>query len=240
MELQQGVVAEGHLSTAGDDDLGPVARSLADAVQPWFVLHDFAWERFVETTGREGWYETMRQLSKAMAMSVPTLETAAVTGRQLGLRYGAFTAWCDRHAAEERDHDRWLLDDLDRAGVASGANEVADPAILALMGTQLMLARSVQPTGILGYAFVTECHPSTPEGIDDLQQLLGLPDTALTTLRYHVRVDPDHRREVLEQVELYGQDSAALAAMVDSAAAYLGGWTSYFGSAGRHVGAPSW
>ncbi len=220
----------GQGSSTGEQDVSTVAAAFDLSLAPWFAIHDLWWEKLLQTAGSTGWSATMVQLQYAVAMSVPMLETAGQRARQLGPSWEPFSEWCLAHADEERDHDRWLLNDLRRAGIPVEDGGVAATEILSLVGSQLMLARSARPTAILGYVFVTECHPSEPAALDSLAARLQLPACALETVRYHAEVDPHHRNEVLKQMARYSSDASSVGAMTTSALLYLTGWASFFRS----------
>lgn len=133
MSVHQLNILEDHERKRGltsGQDLRAVAGAFDRALTPWFAIHDLWWEKLLETAGRAGWSATMVQLQYAVAMSVPMLETAGRRAQELGPEWAPFSEWCFAHAVEERDHDRWLLDDLVRIGTPieeGGGRRPGDP-----------------------------------------------------------------------------------------------------------------
>ena len=145
--------------------------------------------------------------------SVPLLEAAAAACRGLlagdpaaGLLAGYFTA----HAAEERGHDRWLLEDLAALGVRR-PDTLPGPAcaqdIAALAGAQYYWIHHGHPACLLGYIAVLEGCPPDAGMVAGLPARTGLPAAGFRTLAWHASQDPAHSRELallLEWLPLTG------------------------------------
>jgi hypothetical protein len=112
-----------------------------------------------------------------------------------------------RHAAEEQDHDQWLLDDLAVLEVSEDEArlELPNRHIAAMVGSQYYLTRHYHPALLLGYLAFCEGHAPTPEVLHDLQARSATPPEAWRTYFFHAEEDPHHLddlREVLDQVPL--------------------------------------
>jgi hypothetical protein len=123
--------------------------------------------------------------------------------------------YLEQHISEERDHDAWLLDDLEVLG--RPRSEVLarppSPIVAALVGAQYYWIFHYHPVALLGHIAVLEGHPPSPELIDDLMAATGYEPDAFRTMAAHADLDPGHRDELYEVVDslpLTGQQSAAM------------------------------
>ncbi|WP_194925675.1 hypothetical protein [Catenulispora pinisilvae] len=117
------------------------------------------------------------------------------------------------HIEEERDHDRWLLEDL--AVVRDDGNLPAPPAGLAaarLVGPQYYWIEHGHPVTLLGYIAVLESRAPAEWLADRLALDTGLPAEAFRTVRAHAELDGSHTGRldaVLDDLPLTrAQDSA--------------------------------
>lgn len=99
------------------------------------------------------------------------------------------------HLQEERGHDKWLLRDLNNAGIEiapwhSGATKIA--------GAQYYHVIHTHPAALLGYMMVMEGNPMSLWMIEQLEEIHG--KSLLTTVRYHAEHDIEHRDEILRIV----------------------------------------
>ena len=112
--------------------------------------------------------------------------------------YGALREYFAEHLQEERDHAQWLAADLLEAGV-----DVTDMPILAeavaMAGAQYYLIFHVDPAAVLGYMVVLECFPMELDRVEELEGIHG--KSLCRTLRYHAEHDPEHGKDVLEQID---------------------------------------
>lgn len=197
---------------------------------PYYALHRTWLKRVMEGGGREAWIAILEQVYHASRATAPLLLVAREKALEFGgADHARFADWCAEHAEEEKDHGDWLLADLETIGVDIDrvASGLAHDAVLELIGSQFMIAHSAHPTGVLGYFFVGECHPSDPALIRSTAERLGLPESALRTVLFHASEDQEHQREVLEQMATFTSEGQT-AAFLRSASAYLVGWTRYF------------
>ena len=107
-------------------------------------------------------------------------------------------AYFRAHLEEERDHCKWLEDDLAMLGVNARAEGV--PFLVSeMVGSQYYLLYHVDCAALLGYMAVLECFPVPIEAVLALE---GIHGTApLRTLRYHAEHDVDHGARLLEVVD---------------------------------------
>ncbi|MEQ8967254.1 MAG: iron-containing redox enzyme family protein [Azospirillaceae bacterium] len=143
----------------------------------------------------EAWRDHMIMLYQVMRASVPMMEEAACRA-EAGVEAidPPLARYLRCHAAEERGHDAWALEDLAAAGVdpTEARMSLAMPAVAALVGAQHYWVRHAHPVAVLGYMAVLEGAAPTLPGIARLQAATGLPDACFRTLRAHATVDPGH------------------------------------------------
>lgn len=133
---------------------------------------------------------------------------------------GDLSAYFEAHLEEERDHARWLAEDLESAGVDARAIAVS-PQAVAMAGSQYYLIYHVDPAALLGYMAALECFPTPLEQVEALERTHGAD--LCRTLRYHAMHDIDHGRDVLEQIDKL--DARRFQIAMDSAmqtAAFIG------------------
>lgn len=132
--------------------------------------------------------------------SVPLLETAAETCAALAGSdpiAARLASYYSAHAAEERGHDQWLLEDLGHMGVAAGdvLRQVPPASVAALAGAQYFWIRHAHPVALLGYMTVLE-QPPSEKHLESVQRRTKLPAPAFRTLREHARLDHGHGAEM--------------------------------------------
>jgi hypothetical protein len=112
-------------------------------------------------------------------------------------------AYLARHIEEERDHDEWLLDDLEVLGVERSTVLAGVPSdtVASLVGSQYYWIRHVHPVGVLGYIAVMEGYPPSPDLVERLISASGYPREAFRTLAAHGELDPHHRAELEEAID---------------------------------------
>jgi hypothetical protein len=102
---------------------------------------------------------------------------------------GDLKEYYTHHLEEERQHEKWLADDLATAGIDVKQLPLDwDAADMA--GSQYYLIKHVDPAALLGYMAVLECYPFPMQQLETLEMIHGKP--LLRCLRYHAENDPQH------------------------------------------------
>lgn len=151
----------------------------------------------------------MHQVIRA---SVPLMEDAVRALRAVGDRGAAsdrgaagrgagdrlIVDYLERHIPEERDHDDWVLEDLERLGhTVDGVLRVHPyPAVATLAGAQYYYIRHHDPAAIIGYIAQLEGYPPDEALLAAAAERTGLPFAAFRTMRKHAHLDPFHRRDL--------------------------------------------
>jgi hypothetical protein len=102
--------------------------------------------------------------------------------------------YLDQHILEEKDHDDWLLDDIQTLGISPA--EVAAtppvPAVVSLLGAQYFWALHIHPVAVFGYLIVLEGYPPLTDQLEAIRKRTRLPSTAFRCLIAHADNDPQH------------------------------------------------
>ncbi len=133
--------------------------------------------------------------------SVPLMETAQRRSRELAPKdpvSAALDPYFEEHIPEERDHDEWLLGDLEVLGKERSwvLARPPSPTVAAAVGAQYYWIRHYHPVGLLGYIALLEGYPPSPELLDELAERTGYDEAAFRTLAAHAELDPGHRDEL--------------------------------------------
>ena len=133
--------------------------------------------------------------------SVPLMETAQRRSRELAPKdpvSAALDPYFEEHIPEERDHDEWLLGDLEVLG--KGRSSVLarppSPTVAVAVGAQYYWILHYHPVGLLGYIALLEGYPPSPELLGELAERTGYDEAAFRTLAAHAELDPGHRDEL--------------------------------------------
>jgi hypothetical protein len=102
------------------------------------------------------------------------------------------------HLDEERDHVKWLREDLKSAGVNVPA-EWPHKLAMAMAGSQYYLLKHAHPAALLGHMAVLEGDPTPIEVIESLEQAHG--KQLLRCVRFHAEKDLEHRKELFEVID---------------------------------------
>ena len=132
--------------------------------------------------------------------SVPLMETARARAAEAGPDdpvCAGLAKYLAMHIEEERNHDEWLLEDLETAGIdrAAVAARVPPANVASLVGAQYYWIHHCHPVALLGYIAVLEGTPPSLAHMDRLQRESGLPASAFRTFRLHAELDPHHMRD---------------------------------------------
>jgi hypothetical protein len=150
--------------------------------------------------------------------SVPLMETAV--GRSRSLAPGDAVAaelaeYLREHIEEERDHDEWLLGDLESLGVERSTvlARPPSPTVACAAGAQYYWILHYHPVALLGWVGLLEGYPPTPEMLDELMARTGYGREAFRTLAAHAELDPHHRDglfQALDRLPLTAEQSAVV------------------------------
>jgi hypothetical protein len=111
--------------------------------------------------------------------------------------------YLSHHLVEERDHDAWLLNDMEACGIdrkLALTRPVPGP-IAALLGAQTYWALQEHPVAFLGYIAVVEGNPPMRQHLDQIRESTGFPDEAFRCLREHADADQGHAAELREFID---------------------------------------
>lgn len=161
-------------------------------------VYRFGFAKLLSATGgRARLVHYLTETWHYVRFSVPLLERAAA---RMDDGLPDLRAWFLRHVAEERGHDDWLLDDLERLGVSRVTVRASLPSreTATLVGTQLWVLEALHPAALLGYVWSLECRPPGTSGLEELAATFDAPPEALSTLRAHGTTDPGHLAEILQ------------------------------------------
>lgn len=138
--------------------------------------------------------------------SVLLMEHALLRCRQLSSDPVAtsMTGYLEKHIREEAHHDDWLLDDLALLGFDPAVVRSRTPAskVAAMVGSQYYWIWHHHPVALLGYIAVMEGNPPTSEQIDALMERTGFPRDAFRTMIRHSVLDPRHREDLDELIDI--------------------------------------
>jgi Iron-containing redox enzyme len=138
--------------------------------------------------------------------SVPLMETARERARAMapGDTVAAELAdYLGEHIEEERDHDEWLLCDLEALGADRAAilSRVPSPTIASGVGAQYYWILHYHPVALLGWIGLLEGYPPLAATVDRMMARTGYRPEAFRTMRAHAELDPRHGDELFEVVD---------------------------------------
>jgi hypothetical protein len=107
------------------------------------------------------------------------------------------------HIEEERDHDEWLLGDLETIGFDRVAilDRPPSPTVASAVGAQYYWVLHYHPVALLGWIGLLEGYPPTPRMIDELMARTGYGPEAFRTLTAHAELDPHHGDDLFEALD---------------------------------------
>jgi hypothetical protein len=138
--------------------------------------------------------------------SVPLMETARERAQAQAATdpvSAALAPYLEEHIEEERDHDEWLLGDLELLGRSRGEvlKRPPMPSAAALVGAQYYWVLHYHPVALLGYIGLLEGFPPSMALIEDLRTGTGYDAAAFRTMVAHAELDPTHGDELFELVD---------------------------------------
>lgn len=138
--------------------------------------------------------------------SVPLMETARERAASMGPGdpvTAGLVAYLDEHIDEERDHDEWLLGDLEAVGTDRAAvlARPPSPTIASAVGAQYYWVLHYHPVALLGWIGLLEGYPPETAMIDALMTRTGYGPEAFHTLSAHAELDPHHGDELFATLD---------------------------------------
>jgi hypothetical protein len=138
--------------------------------------------------------------------SVPLMETARERARSKASGDPVAAQLVDylgEHIEEERDHDEWLLGDLEVIGVDRAAvlARPPSPTVASAVGAQYYWVLHYHPVALLGWIGLLEGYPPEMSIIDQLMARTRYGPDAFRTLRAHAGLDPHHGDELFETLD---------------------------------------
>jgi hypothetical protein len=102
------------------------------------------------------------------------------------------------HIPEERGHDEWVLNDCAKLGISREAvlGRMPSSNIAAVVGAQYYWIHHYSPLALVGYIFVIEGYPPTPDEVQQYILATGIQADAFSTLRRHAELDAAHARDL--------------------------------------------
>jgi hypothetical protein len=154
----------------------------------------------------ELWPEYLATQHAIIRATVPLMEAAGAHAGTLADAdpvAAGVAPYLAEHAEEERDHDEWLLEDLELIGVEREhvLRRVPSPTVARLVGAQYYWALNYHPVSMLGYLSLMEGYPPPASLIDDLIERTGYPREAFRTFAEHGELDTHHRDELDETID---------------------------------------
>ena len=138
--------------------------------------------------------------------SVPLMERAAAVAAARpdgdavarGLR-----EYLPAHIEEERDHDEWVLEDLETIGVdrATVLERTPSATVASMVGAQYYWIEHYHPVALLGYISVLEGSPPAADAVAELTTRTGYEAPAFRTLLEHADLDPHHADELYKTID---------------------------------------
>lgn len=138
--------------------------------------------------------------------TVPLMEATISTARTMANSdpvAAGVARYLEKHVEEERDHDEWLLDDLEVLGVDRAAvlGRLPSATVASLVGSHYYWVFHHHPVALLGYSAFMEGSPPSASLIERLIELTGHPPEAFRTLAKHGELDPHHRDELYGTID---------------------------------------
>ena len=107
-------------------------------------------------------------------------------------------AYLEQHIEEERGHEEWVLNDLERLGYDRDAVVASQPLAetISMIGSQMYVVNCLRPAGLVGYVYMMESRPPNAGLLRALQETYSIPPDAMTFLSRHGETDIGHAQEL--------------------------------------------
>ena len=180
----------------------------SQVIQDRLLLYGQEWKRvsrdlWARPDIRDLYPEMLKVSYQVIRASTPLLTLARDCAKELAATdpvAASLAPYLTRHEQEERGHDGWLLEDLNRLGIREeeALESLPSPPVAGMVGAQHYWVRHTHPVAILGYLAVLEGEPPEEAFFIEAAKRCGLDEAAFSTLRYHARVDRQHWQEMLD------------------------------------------
>jgi hypothetical protein len=144
--------------------------------------------------------DLMLALHTTIRASVPLMESAIAACEALpGDKVAeGFADYLREHVEEEKDHEWWVVEDLEKVGVPRERTlgQIPGPHAAAVVGAQYYWVRHAHPIALLGYLAVLEWEYPDPASFGPIADRSGLPAAAFRTFRSHAQLDQKHRADM--------------------------------------------
>jgi hypothetical protein len=166
--------------------------------------------------------------------TLPLMEAAvrvAARDRHTDAVCGALCEYLPEHIEEEREHEEWLLQDLEVLGLRRQdvLGRIPMPAVAAMVGAQYYWIFHVHPVALLGFFAVLEGHPPTLGHLAEIERRTGLPSDAFRMLRHHAELDVVHADELFSRLDALPLSRQLVELVGTSALHTMAMLTSFFG-----------
>ncbi len=158
-------------------------------------------------------YTIVRGGLETMAFAASRAEKLAAAGDRVALQLAAYFR-C--HIEEEKDHEAWLLDDMQACGfdVAAVRSRMVCGPVASLLGAQMFWAGQAHPVSFLGYLLAVEANPPTRAHLAAIRESTGYPAEAFRCMQEHADADiahADELRALLDGLPLSARDQELIA-----------------------------
>ncbi len=138
--------------------------------------------------------------------SVPLMKTAlrlAKARAKADVVAAGIVDYLAEHIEEEKDHERWIANDLASLGVSAEeiARRVPPPSIAAGVGAQYYWVQHFHPVALFGYMAVLESSAPSVAGLERALRRSPVPKAAFRTIIWHAERDLEHSRELTDCVD---------------------------------------
>jgi hypothetical protein len=108
-----------------------------------------------------------------------------------------FARYLHQHIPEETGHDQWILDDGEALGLNRESIHMRLPheSATQLVGVQYYWIHHYNPIALAGYIAAMEGNPDPVEFIEDVAARNKLSLKCFSSLVYHARIDPQHKKD---------------------------------------------
>ena len=155
---------------------------------------------------REIYPEFLIRVHWLIRFSVPLMESALEACQRLAPDDSVASAlipYLEEHIPEERDHDLYLLEDLELLNYPRHMvlRRLPPPCVAAAQGAMHYWTVHHHPVAMFGSLVPSECYPTSGETVDWMQKQTGYPRAAFRTIELHSNLDQAHGAEALEMLD---------------------------------------